>query len=159
MKSALHRIPLVFLSFVTLISPGLAQERQWTLDASDKQAFLVFGVADTADVGLSFWCDIGTKKMSLFVPVSPNLVKPGEKPELTALVDGKSFKFKSEVERDQASGLINVESHFSRDDPFFKAAKEAEIISVQVKSEKRSYPLADADFDGLIRTCNGDQVN
>ena len=159
MKVDLMRFPLFVFAFLLASSPGFAQERQWNLDASDKQAFLVFGVPDTADVGLSFWCDIGSKKMSLFVPVSPSLLKPSETPDVVALVDGRSFKFKGEVEKDQASGLVNIESHFLRDDAFFKAVQQGQIIAVQVKSERKSYPLAEADFDGLIRACNGDEVN
>lgn len=37
-------------------SPAKAQEREWSLDASDQEAYLIFGVADSDDVGVSLWC-------------------------------------------------------------------------------------------------------
>jgi len=150
---------LTAILFLSVAGPALAQERQWNIDASDKQAFLVFGVPDTADVGLSFWCDIGSKKMSLFVPVSSATAEPGQSPQVTVLVGGRTFIFKSEVEKDQASGLVNTESHFNSDDAFYKVVMAADTITVQVKNEKKSYPLADADFAGLNRACAGDEVN
>lgn len=151
-----------FLTAIALLSiagPALAQERQWNIDASDKQAFLVFGVPDTADVGLSFWCDIGSKKMSLFVPVSSATARPGQSPQVVVQVGVRTFHFKSEVEKDQASGLVNTESHFNRDDAFYKVVMEADTITVQVKNERKSYPLADADFEGLNRACAGEETD
>ncbi len=139
--------------------PVVAQERQWSVDSSEKQAFLVFGVPDTADVGLSFWCDIGSKRMSLFVPVASTTAKAGQHPAVTALVGGRTYKFKSDVEKDQASGLVNVESQFSSTDAFYKTVMASDTITVQVKSEKKSYPLSDADFDGLNRACKGETSN
>jgi hypothetical protein len=147
----------VFL--LSLATPALAQERQWSIDSSDKQAFLVFGVPDTADVGLSFWCDVGAKTMSMFVPVLPATTRPGQHPKVKATVDGKSFTFKSDVEKDQASGLLNVEVQFDRDGKFHKAVMAADTISVTVKSEKKSYPLGDADFAGLNLACKGEEAN
>ena len=149
-----------FISALALFAvPASAQERQWSVDSSDKQAFLVFGVPDTADVGLSFWCDIGSKKMSLFVPVAPTTALPGQHPSVIATVGGHTYTFKSEVEKDQASGLVNVESQFSSSDAFYKTVMASDTITVQVKSEKKSYPLSDADFEGLNRACTGVQAN
>jgi hypothetical protein len=153
------RIIAIVSTVLALAQPALAQERQWTLDASDKQAFLVFGVPDTADVGLSFWCDIGSKKLSLFVPVAATTAKPGQHPDVKVTVEGKAFKFKGDVEKDQASGLVNVESQFVPDSTFYKTVMNADTISVQVRSERRSYPLSDADFEGLNRACRGEDVN
>ena len=45
-----------------------AQEREWTLDASDQEAYLIFGVADTDDVGVSLWCPAKKGVVNLFVP-------------------------------------------------------------------------------------------
>jgi hypothetical protein len=158
-KVGFMRFIPVAVFLMSLTGPALAQERQWTIDASDKQAFLVFGVPDTADVGLSFWCDVGAKSMSMFVPVSVATARPGQHPKVSAIVGGRTFSFKSDVEKDQSSGLVNVEVQFDRDGPFHKAVMAADAIAVTVKSEKKSYPLGDADFAGLNRACVGEQVN
>ena len=54
------RIAFLTTYFVTLLvsTLALAQERQWSLDTVNNQVFLVFGVPESDDVGLSFWCDI-----------------------------------------------------------------------------------------------------
>lgn len=150
---------LIALVLVALAVPALAQERQWSIDTSDKQAFLVFGVPDTADVGLSFWCDVGAPSLSMFVPVSEATAKPGQHPQVTAMLSGRTFNFKSDVEKDQASGLVNVEVHFDQNAAFYKAVMASNTISVTVKSEKKSYPLGDADFDSLNRACKGEEAN
>jgi hypothetical protein len=158
-KVGFMRSALTALILVALAAPALAQERQWSIDNSDKQAFLVFGVPETADVGLSFWCDVGAKSMSMFVPVSGATAKPGQHPKVSAMVAGRTFSFKSEVEKDQASGLVNVEVQFDQNAAFYRAVMASDTIAVKVKSEKKSYPLGDADFAALNRACKGEEAN
>jgi hypothetical protein len=158
-KVGFMRLISTALIFVALAAPALAQERQWSIDNSDKQAFLVFGVPDTADVGLSFWCDVGAKSISMFVPVSEATAKPGQRPKVSVIVAGRTFSFKSKVEKDQASGLVNIEVHFDPNSAFYKAVMASDTIAVTVKSEKKSYPLGEADFEGLNRACKGEETN
>ena len=49
---------LVFAVIVMVLATGgpSAQERQWSLDAGDQDAYLIFGVPDSDDVGVSLWC-------------------------------------------------------------------------------------------------------
>jgi hypothetical protein len=55
---------------------SLAQERQWTMDVTETDAFMVFGVPETDDVGVSFWCTLGTPKIKIFVPEGGSDLKP-----------------------------------------------------------------------------------
>ncbi len=63
---------LGFLATI-FVQPAFAQEREWLLDAVEEDVFLVFGVPDTNDVGVSFWCKIGTGVVSVFAPLLPSM--------------------------------------------------------------------------------------
>ena len=56
----------LLLSFFN--SVAFAQERVWSLDTPANQAYLIFGVPDTEDVGLSLWCEVGKGQMALYIP-------------------------------------------------------------------------------------------
>jgi hypothetical protein len=138
---------------VALSLPAQAQERQWSFDATDRQAFLVFGVPDTDDVGLSFWCDIGTNRMAAYLPDSFARLKPGERTTMTITVDGKVFALPATAARDPASGHITVEGKFKAKDPLMASLSNGETVGVSIKGHSATYPLADADFEGLLNTC------
>ena len=53
-----HRLLLTVSLIAAATASTAAQERQWTLDASDEDAYLIFGVPESDDVGLSLWCPI-----------------------------------------------------------------------------------------------------
>ena len=138
---------------VALSLPAQAQERQWSLDATNKQAFLVFGVPDTDDVGLSFWCDIGTDRMAAYLPDSFVRLKSGERTMMRIAVDGKTFLLPATAARDPASGHITVEGKFKAKDVLMKSLSNGETVAVNIKGHSATYPLADADFEGLLSTC------
>ena len=74
-------MPLLAIAMALCSNAVLAQERQWALDTADNDAFLVFGVAESDDVGISFWCTIGSDKLKVFVPegsadLAPNITAP-----------------------------------------------------------------------------------
>ncbi|MDO8353983.1 MAG: hypothetical protein Q7T14_11020, partial [Aestuariivirga sp.] len=52
----LARLLIVLATFVLGSGLSLAQERVWTLDQTDAEVYLVFGVPETDEVGVSFWC-------------------------------------------------------------------------------------------------------
>ena len=57
-----------FIALAMLAGTAHAQEREWVLDTSDEDAYLIFGVPDSDDVGVSLWCPIGRGVVNLFVP-------------------------------------------------------------------------------------------
>ena len=52
----MHRSLALLLALGLASGAAHAQERDWALDASDQEAYLIFGVSDTDDVGVSLWC-------------------------------------------------------------------------------------------------------
>jgi hypothetical protein len=137
--------------------PGisLAQERQWSLDSTDREAFLVFGVPDTDDVGLSFWCAIGTGKVSAYLPLTAPLLKAGQHTDMKLSVDGKLFHIPATAALEGKEGRMTLEGTFRLKDKLMGVLKGADSIAVTVKNHTDTYPLADADFESLVNACNG----
>jgi hypothetical protein len=132
-----------------------AQERQWRLDASEQDAFLVFGVPDTDDAGLSFWCKIGTGKISIFVPFSRDLIKNDQNAPVELSVDGEIFKIKMKASIDPNSKSGSLEGPVGVSGTVMKAVANANVFSLTAFGRRENYPLIDADIAGLLRVCGG----
>jgi hypothetical protein len=134
---------------------SLAQERQWSLDSTDREAFLVFGVPDTDDVGLSFWCAIGSGKVSAYLPLKAPILKAGQHTDMKLSVDGKPFHLPATAAPEGNEGRMTLEGTFHLKDKLMGVLKGADSIAVTVKNHTDTYPLADADFASLVNACNG----
>ncbi len=147
----------LFSAFILMAQlPVHAQERQWTLDATAQEAFLVFGVPETDDVGLSFWCKIGTKKMSAYMPANVAKLHVGETTTMHITANGKTFNLPAKAAMDGVKGKFTVEGQFLTTDKLFTNLQAADDVTIAIKNFKASYPLTDADFEGLLSACNGD---
>ncbi len=133
-----------------------SQEREWSLDATEREAFLVFGVPNTDDVGLSFWCEIGSKKMSAYLPASFGNIKHGEKTTMNILVDGKQFKIPAKAAREGEGSKFTVEGHFTATDKLVASLQDAQEVAIAIKGHTAAYPMTDADFPGLLSACRGE---
>jgi hypothetical protein len=152
---------LIF-AIITLLSAAhyaVAQEREWTLNASDKEAFLVFGVPDTDDVGLSLWCEIGTNKFSVFVNNIGGHLKQNQSTIISIDVDGKKYSIKAKAAVDKLGRSQSIEGQISSNDAFLKSAENGTLLKTTIQGHTTTYPLTDADITGLIRTCAGAVIN
>jgi hypothetical protein len=147
------------IAFILTSNLAFAQERQWSLDASEREAFLVFGVADTDDVGLSFWCEIGSPKISIFAPVPHTLLRKDQKTRIDVTIDDTNFNIIAKASHTPGSTAASIEAVIDYDGTVIKAAAAGQIIRVSALGHKSSYPLADADFAGLLRVCSGNFNN
>lgn len=148
------RLPiLVFCLFLTL-TPAYAQERQWSLDASGSEAYLVFGVADTDDVGLSFWCKIGSGTVSIFERFDRKVIVKDQPTKVKLKVDGEIFDIKMQASVSEGSNSGSLEGPVSVGGTVMKAVLHANKFSLTAFGHTSSYPLADADVAGLLQTCS-----
>lgn len=152
---------LIFATIALLSAAhyAVAQEREWTLNASDKEAFLVFGVPDTDDVGLSLWCEIGTNKLSVFVNNIGGQLKQNQTTNMAIDVDGKKYFIKAKAAVDKLGRSQSLEGQIPANDPFLKSAENGTSLKTKIQGHTNTYPLIDADITGLLRTCAGDVVN
>lgn len=145
--------------FLVLCVPSFAQERQWNLERSDNQAFLVFGVADTQDVGVSIWCEIGSGQLSAFLPEMRIALRAGETVPMTIGVDGVQQTLKGTAAIDVTTKQMTVETKFSLKDNLTARLKGGQTLSISVKGHVNTFPFADADFAGLLSRCKGETEN
>ena len=153
------RFIFVLFALLSTAATSLAQEREWTLNASDKEAFLVFGVPDTDDVGISLWCEIGTNKFSVFVNNVAGRLKEGQSTTMLVDIDNKKFSVKAKAAIDKLGLSKSLEGQIPSNDPILIAAKNGSTLKTTILGHTNTYPLIDADLTGLLRTCAGDAVN
>lgn len=148
-------------SLSILISLGLmagiacAQEREWSLDASDQDAYLIFGVPETDDVGVSLWCPIHKGTVHLFVPrPTEELLKHKQKKVPLTVTAGKeqaTFAGKPDINTEAAASSVEVEIPY--DHALFKALHDADRFTVKVDGTEIIFPFYGADFDNLMELC------
>jgi hypothetical protein len=153
------RFIITALALLLNVSFAHAQERQWRLDASAEDAFLVFGVPDTDDAGLSFWCKIGSGTISIFAPFDRDLIKKDHTVPVELIVGDQKFNIKMKATVDINSKTGSIEGPVSVDGTVMKAVANGTSISLNTLGHKASYPLVDADVAGLLRTCSGEILN
>ena len=149
----LARLLIVLAIFV--LGPGLAlaQERVWTLDQTDAEVYLVFGVPETDDVGVSFWCTLQSGIARLYFPdVGPDF-KPGMSVEFELKVAAKTYPLKGKTAFNEESNGISLEAELNATDPVFSALKAANHFGVKIGSSNQVFPLSEADFSNFLDAC------
>lgn len=132
---------------------AFAQEREWIFDTNDEDAFLTFGVPETDDVGISFWCKIQSGEARVFLPEAGEDVKPGKKVKITFNVAGSKYSFDAETTLNEEAGNTSAEATFKISDKFFAAMKSADRFGVHVGKDESVFPLEGADIDSFVRAC------
>lgn len=146
---------------VTLFALGLlaeaahAQERDWMLDASEEDAYLIFGVPETDDVGVSLWCRIGKGAVNLYLPVPTRLMTASkDKAAPVIVIAGKesaTFRGKADVNRQAA--ISSIEAEIDIKHPLVKELLTADRFSVKAAGTEVIFPLYNADVEGLLALC------
>jgi hypothetical protein len=153
------RIAFILLVLIFQSTVGQAQERQWRLDASEKDAFLVFGVPDTDDAGLSFWCKIGSGTVNIFMPFDRKLIQKNQIAQVDLEVGDQKFKIKMKASPDPNSKSGSLEGPVSVSGTVMQAVTTENVFSLTAFGRRESYPLIDADVTGLLNVCSGHLSN
>ena len=151
----MHRFLALVFALGLVTGEALAQEREWTLDASDQEAYLIFGVADSDDVGVSLWCPAKKGVVNLFVPrPTAELQKVSRRHvPLTLTVGNETATFAGKIELNNDAPTSSVEVEMPVDSPLLKAMQTADRFIVKVDSQEVVFPLYDADIAGLLDQC------
>ncbi len=129
------------------------QEREWSLDAADADAFLVFGVPETDDVGVSLWCKIGSGKVKLFFPEGSATLKPDTTADYTIIINDKPQALKGSTSVNEKTGATSIETEMTVDDPLLVALQKADRFAVTIGTHTTTFPLIDAGLENLYRLC------
>lgn len=132
---------------------AMAQERQWSLDVNSEDAYLVFGVPESDDVGVSFWCTLRTGKIKFLVSESDPSLKPGTTARFTITADKTVARLRGKVESNGDAATTSLEAEIPASHPLFAALQLADRFRVEVGATEDVYPLIDADVTGLLSLC------
>ncbi len=150
MTFRLLALPLCLLLFAGTVA---AQERQWTLDASDQDAYLIFGVPESDDVGLSFWCPIRKGVVNVFVPEAIGALPANQKVSVIMEAGGQSVTLEGTTEVNEEAGVSSVEVQLPAEHAFLDALKTGDRLKVKVAKEETVFPIYEADLEGLLALC------
>ncbi len=147
-------IPTITITLLCAASTTVAhsQEREWSWDMTDEDAFLVFGTPNTDDVGISFWCKIGSGKIKVVVP-STSVKNGTSEAKLNLTANGRSFDFGGKVENSDNETVFMIEAEAVSDNPVFAEMEKAEVLSVAAAGHTSKYPLIEANFADLRQVC------
>jgi hypothetical protein len=148
--------PLCLLLAIGLLAgTAHAQEREWILDASDDDAYLIFGVPDSDDVGISLWCRIGQGVVNLYLPVPTSRVagKKDIAAPLTLVAGSETATFRGKLDINREAAVSSIEAEIEIGHPLIGALRQADRLTVKSDAMDIVYPLYDADVDGLLALC------
>jgi hypothetical protein len=150
MRTTLKTIAAAIIFTLPMPLYSMAQEREWQLDAQGEDAYLVFGVPNTADIGISLWCKIGEKSVSVFAPV-PSTVKKPVKANVKLLVEEREYLLKPKINDDQ--NTTTLEAELLPRDEILSAIAAAERIGLVVADHKSVFPTEGANFFEFNKLC------
>lgn len=134
--------------------PALAQEREWIFDTADDDAYLVFGVPESEDTGISFGCPLQSGEIRVFVPAAGDELKPDQKIKLTIAVGGKDFTYDAVTSTNEMSATTSAEAPIPASDALFAELRKADRFTVKTGAEENTFPLEGSDFESLVRACS-----
>ena len=149
----LTRLFLILNAIVLAPTLALAQERVWNLDQTDQEAYLVFGVPETDDVGVSFWCALQSGTVKFYVPETDPGLKLSDGVKFELDIAAKTYPLEGKASANEEAGSISLETELKTADPIFSALEAADYFAVDVGASKHVFPLAEADFPGLLDVC------
>jgi hypothetical protein len=150
----LRPLPLV-LALGLLAGAAHAQEREWTLDASEEDAYLIFGVPESDDVGVSLWCPIGKGVVSVFLPIPTEEAPKGKGKAMPVTVSAAAVteKLRGQVDYNPESALSSIEAEIAVDHPLVEAMRKSDRFSVKAGEQDIIFPLYGSDLEGLLALC------
>ena len=123
------------------------------LDASDSDAYLIFGVPDSDDVGISFWCPVQQGDVNVFIPEASAKLHPGADIAVTLKAGEESAPFTGKSEVNLEAALTSVEAKVPVNAQILAAMLKADRFRVIIDGNETIFPLIDADLESLLDLC------
>jgi hypothetical protein len=145
---------LAVLAFIAALAVSArAQERQWIFNTGEDDAYLIFGVPETDDVGISFWCGMGSGEVRVFIPEADPAMNPDTEVSFVLSASEEEFKIDGKTAANEMSDTTSIEAAVSVTDPLFAALRKSDRFKVVTGAVEHVYPLIDADIAGLLDLC------
>ena len=144
---------LAALAVVLAAGDAIAQERQWSLDASDQDAYLIFGVPETDDVGVSLWCPVRQGVVNIFMPEMGESTITGKEVTMTVTAEDQSAEFPGKTEENADAGVASIEGQLPADHAIFATLLKTDRFHIKAGGEDQVFPLIEADLASLVALC------
>lgn len=138
---------------VSAALPALAQEREWIFDTADEDAYLVFGVPESDDAGVSFGCTLQSGEIRIYLPEAGEELKPDQKIKVTLNVAGKDHVYDGVTTANEMAGTTSAEAVIPANDGLFAELGKTDRFTVKAGTGTDTFPLEGSDFEGLVRAC------
>jgi hypothetical protein len=148
-----RRFAVAAILVTTLTSLSAAQERQWMLDTNDTESYLIFGVPETDDVGVSFWCTLRSGRVKLFVPEAGPGLTVGNDVNFKLQAGEESFGLTGRVSANEEAASTSIEAEFGAGEPILAALEATDRFALEIAGERRVFPLIDADLESFLSLC------
>ncbi len=145
----------MLLGLALMAGAAQAQERDWTLDASEEDAYLIFGVPDSDDVGVSLWCRIGRGAVYLYMPVSAALITPDKDKTapVTIIAGQQTATFRGKAEIDAKGSFSSIEAELDAGHPIITALRTVDRFTVKTGTAEVVFPLYNSGVSDLFELC------
>jgi hypothetical protein len=153
------RLIFVLFALIGTINFAAAQERQWTLNAALQDVSLEFGVGGTDDVGLSFYCEIGSGKVAIFMPFDRNLIAKDGAVPAHLKIDETDFDIHMQASKSASSRSGGLEGPVRVDGTVMGALNGSRELTIEALGKVSHFPMVDADVDTFLKTCTGEEFS
>lgn len=129
------------------------------LDASEEDAYLIFGVPETDDVGVSLWCRIGKGAVNIYLPVATQLLAANQdairdkSAPITIVAGEETATFRGKADINREADVSSLEAEIADAHPLIAALREADRFTVKAAGSEVIFPLFNADVEGLMALC------
>lgn len=147
------RVPILCVVVIMSATAALAQEREWSWGTSETEAYLVFGVPESEDVGISFWCTQGGGEVRVFVADANSKLAQEIDTAIEFTTGDKNFKVAARTMANELDATTSAEGALPATDPMFPALQTSDRFTVSVAGESQTFPSAGQDFANLIEAC------
>lgn len=114
---------------------------------------MIFGVPESDDIGISFWCALRSGEVRIFVPEASETLKPDDTIEVKLTAGDKTFPLSAKTASNEEAASISLEIAVSASDPMFGTLEEADSFSLSFATDTQAFPLSGTDFPELLRAC------
>lgn len=148
-----RRLAAAAIFVTTLTALSVAQERQWMLDTNDTESYLIFGVPETDDVGVSFWCTLRSGRVRLFLPDAGPGLAVGKDVTFNLQAGEESFALTGRVSANEEAASTSIEAEFGVGEPVLAALGATDRFALEIAGDRRVFPLVEADLESFLSLC------
>jgi hypothetical protein len=152
----MYRLLIACFLLLWEFCPAVAQEREWNVDATQDDAYLIFGTPGTDDVGTSFLCKVGQRRVTLFVADAlPSRFAFNPSMPMVLSANEEDISLRARLSKDAVNGRISAEADMVLDGRTLSELSKADHFSVSIRGHRTSFPFDPEKVAEFRKACVG----